>query len=169
MDERIYELLNDEIEARFTELSELDSESEAYSDVLSNIKDLYKLRIEDRKLNIESLRNATEANLKDRQLDNENKRNSLEIELKDRQLDNENKRNLLEIELKDRQLAQNADQLEKQSKDNYLKMGIEVAGMVLPLIFYASWMKKGLKFEETGAFTSTTFKGLISKFKPTSK
>ena len=151
MDERIYELLNDEIEARFTELSELDSESEAYSDVLSNIKDLYKLRIEDRKLNIESLRNATEANLKDRQLDNENKRN------------------LLEIELKDRQLAQNADQLEKQSKDNYLKMGIEVAGMVLPLIFYASWMKKGLKFEETGAFTSTTFKGLISKFKPTSK
>ena len=151
MDERIYELLNDEIEARFTELSELDSESEAYSDVLSNIKDLYKLRIEDRKLNIESLRNATEANLKDRQLDNENKRNSLEIELKDRQL------------------AQNADQLEKQSKDNYLKMGIEVAGMVLPLIFYASWMKKGLKFEETGAFTSTTFKGLISKFKPTSK
>ena len=47
------------------------------------------------------------------------------------------------------------------------KLGIELFGVVGPLVFYNSWMKKGFKFEETGMLTSQTFKGLISKFKPT--
>ena len=47
------------------------------------------------------------------------------------------------------------------------KLGIDLFGVVGPLVFYNSWMKKGFKFEETGMLTSQTFKGLISKFKPT--
>lgn len=47
------------------------------------------------------------------------------------------------------------------------KIGIDLLGVVGPLLFYNSWMKKGFKFEETGMLTSQTFKGLISKFKPT--
>ena len=47
------------------------------------------------------------------------------------------------------------------------KIGVEIFGVVGPLVFYNSWMKKGFKFEETGMLTSQTFKGLISKFKPT--
>lgn len=54
-----------------------------------------------------------------------------------------------------------------QGKFQYLKLGVEAAGIVLPLMFYAAWMKKGFKFEETGTFTSTTFRGLFGKFKPT--
>ena len=50
--------------------------------------------------------------------------------------------------------------------DRYLKYGVEIAGILLPLAFYAYWMKKGFKFEETGTFTSTTFRGLFSKFRP---
>jgi len=57
----------------------------------------------------------------------------------------------------------------EQTKDRYVKIGIAMAEIVLPLGFYAIWMKRGFKFEETGAFTSTTFKGLIGKFKPTKK
>lgn len=34
------------------------------------------------------------------------------------------------------------------------------------LIFYGIWMNKGFKFEETGTFTSTTFKGLFNRFRP---
>ena len=60
-------------------------------------------------------------------------------------------------------------QLEEQEKDRYIKIGIEAAGIILPLIFYASWMRKGFRFEETGTFTSTTFRGLFQKFKPTKK
>ena len=57
----------------------------------------------------------------------------------------------------------------EQEKDRYFKYGIEVAGIVLPLIFYAVWMNKGFRFEENGTFTSTTFRGLFNRFKPTKK
>lgn len=60
-------------------------------------------------------------------------------------------------------------QLLEQKLDRYCKLGIEAAGVILPLIFYGTWMRRGFKFEETGTFTSTTFKGLFSRFKPTKK
>lgn len=59
------------------------------------------------------------------------------------------------------------EQLAEQRKDRYIKIGLDAAGVVLPLVFYAVWMNKGFKFEETGTFTSTTFRGLFSRFKPT--
>ena len=59
------------------------------------------------------------------------------------------------------------NQLVNQIKDRYFKLGIEAAGIILPMLFYARWMKKGLSFEETGTFTSMTFKGLINRFRPT--
>lgn len=48
-----------------------------------------------------------------------------------------------------------------------IKCGIDLAGITLPLIFYGIWMNRGLEFEKEGSFTSTTFKGLLGKFKPT--
>ena len=36
-------------------------------------------------------------------------------------------------------------------------------------MFYAAWMKRGFKFEENGTYTSTTFRGLFNRFKPTKK
>ena len=59
------------------------------------------------------------------------------------------------------------DDLLKNLKLDYFKLGVEIAGIILPLTFYASWMKKGFKFEESGTFTSTTFRGLFQKFKTT--
>lgn len=61
------------------------------------------------------------------------------------------------------------DQLEEQIKDRYFRLGVEAAGIILPLIFYATWMKRGFRFEETGTYTSTTFRGLFNRFKPTKK
>jgi hypothetical protein len=58
-------------------------------------------------------------------------------------------------------------QFEEQVKDRYFRLGVEAAGIILPLIFYGIWMRKGFKFEETGTFTSTTFRGLFNRFKPT--
>lgn len=62
-------------------------------------------------------------------------------------------------------LSKNA-QLEEDRKNRYCRLGVDAAGIVLPLIFYGVWMKKGFKFEETGVFTSTTFRGLFNKFRP---
>lgn len=67
----------------------------------------------------------------------------------------------------DKQLKK--DQLEEQVKDRYFRFGVEAAGIILPLIFYAAWMKRGFKFEETGTYTSTTFRSLFNRFKPTKK
>lgn len=61
------------------------------------------------------------------------------------------------------------DQLEEQVKDRYFRFGLEAASIILPLIFYATWMKRGFRFEETGTYTSTTFRGLFNRFKPTKK
>lgn len=47
-------------------------------------------------------------------------------------------------------------QIEENVKDRYVKIGIAAAELVLPLMFYAFWMRKGFKFEEKGTYTSTT-------------
>ena len=71
----------------------------------------------------------------------------------------------VESKIRDLELQQNVN------KDNKLltavKYGIDIAGIVLPLAFYGVWMNRGLEFEKEGSFTSTTFKGLLGKFKPT--
>lgn len=60
-------------------------------------------------------------------------------------------------------------QISEAGKDRYVKIGIAAAELILPLMFYAVWMRKGFKFEENGTYTSTTFRGLFSRFKPTKK
>lgn len=60
-------------------------------------------------------------------------------------------------------------QITEQVKDRYFRVGIAAAELLIPLMFYGIWMRKGFKFEETGAYTSTTFKGLINRFRPTKK
>lgn len=50
-----------------------------------------------------------------------------------------------------------------------LKIGVDVAGVVLPLLFYSKWVSEGLKFEQEGTFTSQTLKSLMAKMKPTGK
>lgn len=48
-----------------------------------------------------------------------------------------------------------------------LKTAVELSAVVVPVVFYGVWLKKGFEFEEEGTITSNTFKGLISKFKTT--
>lgn len=73
----------------------------------------------------------------------------------------------VEEEKGERDSENEKNQLAEQKKDRYVKIGIAAAEITLPLIFYGIWMRKGLRFEETGSFTSTTFKGLINRFRPT--
>lgn len=63
--------------------------------------------------------------------------------------------------------ARREDQFTIEKKDRYIKFGLEAAGIVSPMIFYAVWMRKGFKFEEKGTYTSTTFRGLFNRFRPT--
>jgi hypothetical protein len=71
--------------------------------------------------------------------------------------------------IEEREMRLKNAQLAEQVKDRYFRLGLEAAGIVLPLVFYAVWMRRGFRFEETGTFTSTTFRGLFNKFKPTKR
>lgn len=86
--------------------------------------------------------------------------------------------NLYENLNKESELELNRFKLEEDSLNKFrelrqsklfdgLKVGVEIASLIVPLVFYGVWMNRGLQFEEEGSFTSTTFKGLIGKFKPT--
>lgn len=60
-------------------------------------------------------------------------------------------------------------QMEESVKDRYFRFGMAAAELVLPLMFYGIWMRRGFKFEQDGTFTSQTFRGLFSRFRPTKK
>lgn len=81
----------------------------------------------------------------------------------EQEFDEKKKRRCLDE--KDLMLKQN--QAFEQKKERYFKIGMEAAGIVLPLMFYAIWMNKGFEFEKEGTFTSTTFRSLFNRFRPT--
>ncbi len=66
------------------------------------------------------------------------------------------------------------DRLEREVKnqkdqklDRYIRYGIDILGITLPMVFYATWMRRGFEFEREGTYTSNTFKNLFNKFRPT--
>ena len=69
----------------------------------------------------------------------------------------------------DKEVLERNERIERSEKEDmhkYIGYAINVAGIVLPLIFYGAWFKKGLTFEETGVYTSGMVKGLIGKMQP---
>ena len=60
-------------------------------------------------------------------------------------------------------------QMEESVKDRYFRFGMAAAELVLPLMFYGIWMRRGFKYDQDGTFTSQTFRGLFSRFRPTKK
>ncbi len=151
MDE-ITEMLNEAIKAEINGLYDLDPGSEDRSAAIDDLAKLYRLRIDEAK---------SENDLSE-------KRAQFKLENDSKQLDRILKEKL-ETENGERGERLGKMQAAEQAKDRIFRAGIAAAEIVLPLVFYAAWMRKGFKFEETGTFTSTTFRGLFGKFKPTKK
>ena len=155
MSENIKELLNEEIAAEIQAISSLNSGSEEKSKAIEDLAKLYRLRIEETKS----------------ELDAEDKRSRRTLESEAIVRENEIKKSQLDVQIKadvqDEQYKRS--QLDEQVKDRYFKLGIAAAELLIPLMFYGIWMRKGFKFEETGTYTSTTFRGLFNRFRPTKK
>lgn len=130
-------MLEEEIKSQIENLEYLENGSDEKASAIEDLVRLYKLKIEEEKI----------------QLEFEDKRERLNEEIENHEQ---------EEKLKKRQL-------DEQIIDRYFKVGIAAAEIMLPLLFYASWMRKGFKFEENGTFTSTTFRGLFNRFRPTKK
>lgn len=139
-----------------------------------------KLDIEDKRIEIENKTNI-------KKIENDEKFNNRKLDIEDKRIETENKTNIKKIDndfminnrkldieeisgneslkLKTKELAQEIVRDTMNDKVKLIDLGVQAAGIILPIIFYGSWIKKGLEFEKEGTFTSTTFKGLISKLK----
>ena len=137
MSDKIKKELEKEILKEIQDLSALKSGSKEMDSAIENLATLYKLNIEEVKIEHEAMEKAFDRRSAD-------ETSARDLELKQRTLD-------------------------ESIKDRYFKLGLDVAGLIVPIIFYGIWMRRGLKFEETGTFTSTTFRGLFNRFKPTQK
>lgn len=151
----IKSLLDEVIEAEIAYMGSLSPGDEKKSKAIQQLADLHKLRIDE----IKAKTDADEKRLR-RAMDS--KQHRAELNLKERQADGDETARTNEEQFKQHQLND-------QVIDRYVKIGVATAELVLPLVFYGIWMKRGLKFEETGTFTSQTFKNLFNRFKPTRK
>lgn len=155
MSENIKELLNEEIAAEIQAISSLNSGSEEKSKAIEDLAKLYRLRIEETKSELDAEDKRSRRTL-------ESEANVRENDIKKSQLDEQ-----IKADVQDEQYKRS--QLDEQVKDRYFKLGIAAAELLIPLMFYGIWMRKGFKFEETGTYTSTTFRGLFNRFRPTKK
>ena len=141
MEKGIKELLDEEIDRQIRDLSMI-GDGKIRTEAVDNLTKLHKLRIDEAKL---------EAEIEER---------SIRRELDERKLDSD-------IEGRQNEETFKRNQEREDHKGRYFRYGLEAAGIVLPLVFYGIWMHKGFKFEETGSITSSTFRSLISRFRPT--
>lgn len=155
MSKNIKKMLKDEIISDFEAISSMDIGSKERSTAIDDLTKLYRLSIEESKI-------EREADLKKDENFNfvSNQKNELIIKEKQFELDKEMKLNNYE---------NSKNELHEQRIDRIVKISIAAAELILPLMFYALWMKRGLEFEKFGTYTSATFQGLFRNFKPTKK
>ncbi len=169
----IKNLLDEVIKKEISGLNALASGSDEKSSAIKDLAALHKLRIDE-------IKAETEADEKRERRAMDSKQHQTDNRLKEEQAKRQEQQQKAEFALKERQVAgEEADrvrdeqfkqrQFNDQVIDRYVRIGVAAAELVLPLVFYGVWMKRGLKFEETGTYTSQTFKNLFNRFKPTRK
>ena len=87
--------------------------------------------------------------------------------LENRKIDISEIKNNSDCDLKREEISINTKKDIELRNDRVIKVLIDGATILVPVIFYSGWLKKGFEFEETGTYCSNTFKNLIGKFKPT--
>lgn len=151
----VREMLVEEIASEIQAISELETGSSEKAKAIENLATLYRLRIEENKSEWEA--------------DEKYNRRIMDEAASERDSEEKQNRRAMEAEANERDYEVKQNQIAEQVKDRYFRIGIAAAELMIPLVFYGIWMKKGFKFEETGTYTSTTFKGLFNRFRPTKK
>ena len=142
MDDKIREMLNDEIETHLVEMEARRPGEKEHAEIVKSLETLYQLRIEEMRIEKEYEEKEARRIMEGDQFDCNTIDADRESALKKRQFFN------------DRIVG-------------YIGLGVTVLGILAPIAFNNVWMNKGLKFEEEGSFTSPVFRGLWSKFRPT--
>ena len=144
------ELLEDVIAGKLQILKEeLSMDDEDKTESVSDVINLCKAMIEDDKVKLDN-----EEKIKKRETDERTLKEARETD----------ERTLKEARESDEKFK---EQQEKNQKwDRRIKYGLDAASIGLPLLFYGMWMRQGFRFEETGTYTSQTFRSLFGRFSP---
>jgi len=129
LDENIRKMLDEE----YTETLKVISEARAGNDdakwQLLKLAELHKQRMNEEQAERDNYVRFEELNVKQRQIDSDADARKEELELK-------------------------REQLKDGKFDRIAKVALDGVAIIVPCVVSSYWMGKGLKFEETGSFTS---------------
>lgn len=174
------DLLREEIVREIERLSKFEPGSSEHSAAVKSVVELYKLKIDDDKVAVDKLdkeekRKLEEAKNED---DKHDKAERRRLEEAKNEADEHSKQLSHGLDIRryetdkdhwEREHLLKVEQTDDKNKDRIIDICMKSAEIILPIVFYSIWMNKGLKFEETGSFTSQTFRGLINRFRPNNK
>lgn len=132
--DKIKEMLDDTIKSEIQKINSMATGSDVKTKAIDDVSKLYRLRIEEEKIETEQETKKYELNLKEDSI-------KLESYYKD-------------------------DVLKSQFKDRWIGMSVQVGLAICGWLAYDIWLRRGLKFEETGMVTSPLTKNLMSKMLP---
>ena len=162
MNSEVKEMLEQQMKSQFDKLNELDVTSEEARAVTTDVVKLYNIDLEHAKAEAEDAENAL--------------RRENDLEIKERELKlKEDELNLKKAELekdretKDHELELKEAELKEAKKRKWIEIVMGTASVAIPLIAYGHWYRQGMKFEETGTFTSSTFKDVKHSWNPFKK
>ncbi len=150
----IRELLDREIVKTLEEISEAPPMSEDAKRQLVKLNALHKLRMSE-----------IEAEQKRIQISDGVIRADRENRLREKELEIKNAQTIQDIRLKKQEMEIKKAQLNEGKKDRIVKIVIDGASILVPVGISSYWMAKGLKFEESGTFTSRTMQWVSNHFK----
>ena len=169
MNEKLKELLDKKIEAALNALDQFDAGTNEYGAAVDDVCKLYKLKNDEEKAVMEDSEKRKRREMEAEQFERDLECRNAELQFKLKQLSEQTREHNCDTNFRERELHSKETQAEQQKLVDHIKLGVEIAGIVLPLMFYGCWMKKGFEFEETGRFKTDTFRGLFMKFRPTKK
>ena len=163
MDNEIMRMLDEEIKSEIKHLGTLTPGEGTHSEAVDSLAQLYKLRIEELKIDADSKEKEAKRNVdkeqNDRDAEFKERQFEREYELKERQIDNE-------VTLHDSEEQLRKEQMRLETRKFWFDLGVNVGMGLLGIFAYNFWYHKGLKFEETGTVTSGMIRNLQSKMLP---
>ena len=154
------EVIDSRTEEGLEEMKQLTALLKTYNEILNKNEEI-KFKHEEKMLELDNLRikNDDEISLQRKKIDNE-------LYIEGRKIDSNEMIQNETNSIKKEDMIQERLKILNDNIGNYLKIGVQAAGIIIPTIFYGNWIRQGLEFEKTGTFTSKTFTGLLSKIKP---
>lgn len=158
-------LLDEEIKNQILNLANLTPGSKEHNDAVEALVKLQKIDSENYKNQLDAddkyYRRETDKDIRNKELKLKDK----ELKLRELELNNREEQSHREIVIRKQENVLKEEQIKQDKYGNYLKVGAEIGVTLLSIGTYCALFKKGLKFEETGAYTSNTVRNLISKCK----